>query len=590
MQQPTSFYNSQLKEHKEKLSLLKKRLNFSSSIRLLLFIGIAAAIYFTFNTPKLAVSIAVLGILLFLFLVTRHAKLKLQRDLAQALIVINEKELQALDGIYQDFPDGNQFYNPEHFYSQDIDLFGRGSFYQYANRTALESGAQVFANTLLANNIDNIPKKQNAIKELGNLPKWRQRFSAIASLVKTKIPADDVVMWLNNYKPFTPKHIKTIARIFGAISILVCALYGFSFISGYWVFAVFGIGLLISSRFMGRVSALHNNASDVQTTFQQYAQLLFEIEEQEFMSDTLSRKRKTIISSTRSSSATLRKFSRYLDSLDQRNNVLVAILINGFFLRDLIIASNIEQWIKNHGNEAGAWFKTISFFDGYNSLGNYAFNHPTHVYPEIIDTKTTIHATGAVHPLLKVTTAVRNDIHINRNEFFIITGANMAGKSTFLRTVALQIVMANAGLPVCAAATSYTPIKLITSMRTTDSLTDDESYFFSELKRLKFIVDAIKKDEYFIILDEILKGTNSTDKATGSRKFVDKLVQGGATGIIATHDLSLCEAATALEEVENYYFDAQIVDDELYFDYTFKKGICQNMNASFLLKKMEIVD
>lgn len=165
----------------------------------------------------------------------------------------------------------------------------------------------------------------------------------------------------------------------------------------------------------------------------------------------------------------------------------------------------------------------------------------------------------------------------------------MAGKSTFLRTISLHIVMANAGLPVCAKTSEYNPVKLVTSMRTSDSLTDDSSYFFSELTRLKFIVDAIKKEPYFIILDEILKGTNSTDKAIGSRKFVEKLVDGNATGIIATHDLSLCEIEKELSDVQNYYFDAQIVNDELFFDYKLKQGVCQNMNASFLLKKMEIV-
>jgi len=145
------------------------------------------------------------------------------------------------------------------------------------------------------------------------------------------------------------------------------------------------------------------------------------------------------------------------------------------------------------------------------------------------------------------------------------------------------------GLPVCAQSYKYAPIKLITSMRTTDSLTDDESYFFSELKRLKFIVDEIKDKDYFIILDEILKGTNSTDKAIGSKKFVQKLVASKSTGIIATHDLSLCEIEKDLPEVENFYFDAEIINDELNFDYQLKDGICKNMNASFLLKKMEIV-
>jgi len=169
----------------------------------------------------------------------------------------------------------------------------------------------------------------------------------------------------------------------------------------------------------------------------------------------------------------------------------------------------------------------------------------------------------------------------------------MAGKSTFLRTVSLAVVMTNIGLPVCARSFEYSPIKLITSMRTSDSLTDDSSYFFSELKRLKFIVDEINPkasgENYFIILDEILKGTNSTDKAIGSKKFVQKLVTSNSTGIIATHDLSLCEIEKELSEVKNYYFDAEIINDELHFDYKLKDGVCKNMNASFLLKKMEIV-
>ncbi len=165
----------------------------------------------------------------------------------------------------------------------------------------------------------------------------------------------------------------------------------------------------------------------------------------------------------------------------------------------------------------------------------------------------------------------------------------MAGKSTFLRTVSLNIVLSNIGLPVCAEKFDYTPIKLITSMRTSDSLSEESSYFFSELKRLKFIVDEMKNEKYFIILDEILKGTNSKDKAIGSKKFVEKLVVSGSTGIIATHDLSLCEIEQDYTQINNLYFDAEIINNELHFDYKLKDGVCKNMNASFLLKKMEIV-
>jgi DNA mismatch repair ATPase MutS len=232
----------------------------------------------------------------------------------------------------------------------------------------------------------------------------------------------------------------------------------------------------------------------------------------------------------------------------------------------------------------------VSEFDAYNSMANFSFNHPTYVVPNLVtDAKSTIQAEALGHPLLLASKRIDNDLTMNTEDFLIITGANMAGKSTFLRTVALNIVMANCGMSVCAKSFTYKPIKLISSMRTSDSLQNDESYFFSELKRLKFIVDEIKTDTYFIILDEILKGTNSKDKAEGSKKFVERLVASNSTGLIATHDLSLCVLENELPQITNHYFDAEIVDNELYFDYTFKDGVCQNMNASFLLKKMEIV-
>ena len=222
-------------------------------------------------------------------------------------------------------------------------------------------------------------------------------------------------------------------------------------------------------------------------------------------------------------------------------------------------------------------------------MANYAFNHPLYTYPKITAEDAVIEAKDLGHPLLSSTKRITSDCRIDAQSFFVVTGANMAGKSTFLRTVSLSIIMSNIGLPVCAIEMYYRPIKLVTSIRNSDSLTEDASYFFSELKRLKYIVDLLKEDSYFIVLDEILRGTNSTDKADGSQKFVKKLVASNATGLIATHDLSLCEIEKDYDQVENFYFDAAIIDDELHFDYKLKKGICQNRNATFLLKKMEIV-
>ena len=590
MSHPADFYKLQIDIHAENLKKVKRKLALSSTIRLVTFLLACAGVYFFFGNTKAIIAIIVLAVVAFVYLVTKHSNLKYERELIKALIAQNETELDVLNRAFHNLPSGEKYKDPLHFYSQDIDLFGRGSFFQYLNRTALESGSDLLAKLFIENKIDSIQTKQKAITELSEMPKWRQQFSAIASLVRTEVAATEVIDWLKNYKSFVPKWIKPVSLLFSIISVGLILLNYLDLVSGYALAGWFFLGLAISGRYLKKVNDLSSHTSKIQSTFEQFHKLILEIETQKFSSELLSEKRSKIINTTSKASSDLKKFAKHLDSLDQRSNMLIGIIANGFMLRDLRQSYNIERWVESHKGSVPVWFDVIAFFDTYNSLGNFAFNHPNYVFPKINDDVPVLKVKGAGHPLLKEATMVRNDFQINSEEFFIVTGANMAGKSTFLRTVSLQIVMGNIGLPVCAEKAEYNPIKLITSMRTTDSLTDDESYFFSELKRLKFIVDEIKTDRYFIILDEILKGTNSTDKAIGSRKFVEKLVASNSTGIIATHDLSLCVAAEELPEIKNYFFDARIENDELFFDYTFKPGICQNMNASFLLKKMQIVD
>ena len=590
MQQLISVYETELKNYNLTHSEVKKQLLGSSLLRLLVFIVTLVAGYLLSDNTKLVLAIVVVGISVFLFLVSRHTNLQFKRDKLKALRDINETEIRILKRDFQDRPEGNKFKEDLHHFSQDVDLFGKGSFYQYCNRTALKKGSESLADLFKENAIYAIEAKQKAIQELANKVQWRQEFSAIASLTKTETSSDTIVKWLSSYSPFMPSVMKYLPTGFSIASILLFALYFMNLAPGYLLFLIMGLGFIISGIYTKKIAKLGSSASKMQSTFEQYNRLIEIIETTEFESDFLNKKKQLIIKEGKKASTITNEFSRLLGNLDQNNNVFYLIFGNGFFLRGLATSYQIEQWIVQHGPSVNNWFDVIAFFDAYISLGTFAFNHPKYSYPKLTDAKIIIKATEVGHPLLPADRSVLNDIHISNEQFFIITGANMAGKSTFLRTVSLQIMMANVGLPVCAKEVQYNPIKLITSMRTTDSLTDDESYFFSELKRLKFIVEEIKKDRYFIVLDEILKGTNSTDKALGSRKFVEKLVRSKSTGIIATHDLSLCEITQTFDQISNYYFDAEIIDNELHFDYKFKEGICQNMNASFLLKKMKIVD
>ncbi|MDX1365401.1 MAG: DNA mismatch repair protein MutS [Arenibacter latericius] len=590
MDQLISFYNKKIAAQMELLQVVKKQLLTSSILRLAVFLLGSFGVYFFFGNTKLVIGIIIITIALFLLLVSKHIDLQYKRDKILALIRINETEIQVLNRNYHHLPDGNEYKDDSHYFAQDIDLFGKGSFYQYSNRTALPDGSNHLVELFLSNNIDGILPRQEAVKELSQMPDWRQDFSATATMVKTDESTKTIVSWLKGYKAYVPKLMKWLPNVFTLISLVFLAGYFLGLLPGYPIIIIFLVGLLLTGFFIGKTGKLAADANRVQSTFQQYQWLILKIEEVEFKSDLLRRKRNTVLSQEQPASKLLKDFTAKLSALDQRNNMIFGLFGNGLLLWDLRQGYKLEAWIAKHGAKVEHWFATIAFFDAYNSMGNFAYNHPAYTFPKLVGNNTVLKSTRASHPLLDPKKAVPNDIDIQREQFFIITGANMAGKSTFLRTVSLQLVMANMGLPVCAEEVEYTPIKLITSMRTTDSLTDDESYFFSELKRLKFIVDEIKTDNYFIVLDEILKGTNSLDKARGSRKFVEKLVGSKSTGIIATHDLSLCEASADLPQIKNHYFDAEIIDNELHFDYTFKDGICQNMNASFLLKKMEIVE
>ncbi|REG89549.1 MutS-related protein [Winogradskyella sediminis] len=590
MQNPIIFYKAQLDYNQTESKRIFKQLSLYSILRLSIFVLTVFGIYFTYENWQIAAGIAAVGMASFLFLLSKYTDLKARRNLHKRLITLNEEEIAIAKGDFYDRPDGEEFQNPKHFFSLDIDLFGKGSFFQFINRTGLKEGTQKLTSYLLSNDITQIETRQKAIQELANLPKWRQNYRAVAQGIEVEHSAKSIITWINEYKPFLSKtqYMLTIAFSVASLVIIgfgVAEIIPISII-GYWLL----LGLGITSMYLKKINILAQHTERAKDTFRQYAWLLNAIENAEFTSKLLKSKQELIQSEGLKASEIFSKFSKRLDALDNRNNFISAIFGNGYLLIDIRNSYNVEKWIAQYGDKVEDWFEVVTFFDAFNSFGNYAFNHQDFTYPILTEEPVTILAEGLGHPLLNPEKRVDSDLKLEEEQFFIVTGANMAGKSTFLRTVALHIVMANVGLPICAKQSKYKPIKLITSMRTTDSLTDDSSYFFSELTRLKFVVDTIENDKnYFVILDEILKGTNSTDKAIGSRKFVEKLVKQNATGIIATHDLSLTEIESELKAVKNYYFDAEIVNDELFFDYKLKQGVCQNMNASFLLKKMEII-
>jgi hypothetical protein len=292
-------------------------------------------------------------------------------------------------------------------------------------------------------------------------------------------------------------------------------------------------------------------------------------------------------------STEIKKLRRLVSAFDNRNNILFGIPLNLIFCWDVLFSLKFAIWHKRNEKNYTLWIDTIAFFDAANSLANFRYNHPKNAFPLPLEGEFYLSAKDLGHPLIAPSKRICNAFEMKgKPSVVIVTGANMSGKSTFLRTVGVNMVLAQAGAPVCATDMKFTPMAIFSNMRTTDSLFDDESYFFAELKRLKQILDVIEDNTpLLVILDEILKGTNSVDKLYGSQQFIHKLIRLKATAVVATHDLKLTDMEKEYpQSVRNKCFEIAIENDEMKFDYTLRDGVTHVMNASFLMRKMGIID
>lgn len=585
------FYEQDLLAFKTKRKQLRKQLLGLSLARLVVFLLFVGVIYVFYQQPLYLAGIGIPLFAVFLWLLSRYSDKKQEEQYALSRIKINELELKSLEGDYSAFPNGDAYRDALHAYSEDIDLFGTRSFFQYLNRCQTPEGEVFLASLLKANNIEKVLEKQEVVKELAPNPEWRHSFRARASLIEAKLSVTALTSWLESYKGFTKPFFKWLPKVYTGISVVLTFLYAQDFVNTTVFVGWLTLGLLFSFRYQKNLNELSHKLAVSHTLLAHYAKLLQQIESMDFESEILKEKQASLLQEDGSTaSESLKKLAKGLQNLEHSNNLLVKIFGNFFLLYDLWVSYPVEQWLQNNATKVASWLEVTAYFEAQDSLANLAYNQPNYTYPKVLSKGLVFEAEQLCHPLLLNREAVPSDVFLGESDFLIITGANMAGKSTFLRSVSLAILMSNIGLPIRASQVSYTPLPLLTSMRNTDSLDEETSYFFAELKRLRFIVEELEERKSFVILDEILKGTNSTDKADGSIRFIKKLVSMNATGLVATHDLSLCDIAEEMPEIKNFFFDTQIKDNELFFDYRLKPGICSDRNASFLLEKMKIVD
>lgn len=593
---PESHYTERLSLTKGQLQQVKKQIFRISMLRLALFVAGVAGIYFFFSqTPLLIICICLTFLPLFI-LVKIHNHFFIRKEWLETQARIIQEELQALSGDYSSFEDGKEYVNPEHPYSFDLDIFGRRSLFQSINRTCTFFGKARLAKWL-QNHLHektSIEKRQEMVREISEHTLFREQFR-IAGLVHHGQSSDGEKIQAWSQSPAQYLHAGWVKAFIWGVPVINSLLLITSLI-GWTSFSClglsFGIFLVLSFGIIKRATYIQETYGKQLKSLNGYARLIALAKAEDWKSAGMLELMERFNLNGQSPVQALQQLSKELDRLDLRNNQFLYVLLEGSIFFQLQEIVRIERWKVRYGQHISEWLETVGELDALCSLGTFAYNHPQYTYPELTEKPFCFLATQMGHPLMPVSQCVKNDATIPSRPFFlIITGANMAGKSTYLRTIGVNYLLACVGAPVCCERLKLHPNQLITSLRTSDSLSDNESYFFAELKRLKRIIDLLNQgQQLFIILDEILKGTNSMDKQKGSFDLIRQFMQLKANGIIATHDLLLGSLIKQFpEKIRNYCFEADIKDNELTFSYKLREGVAQNMNACFLMKKMGII-
>lgn len=590
-------YSNFAAKYRDQAEKERKVLLLISVFRLVVFVGgiILSCLAFTLSKYYGFVAL-ILTLVIFIYLLMLYSRHLAKQQYLLNLELINQNEIKAGEGDFSIFPDGSSFIAKGHDFSYDTDIFGPGSLFQFLNRTCTGYGSEVLAGWLSdPYELRTVLKeRQQTVAEIGLKIIWRQSF--LATGINRNLDRNNILgmtKWLALGQKNKSSAVRRICLL--ALPSLACITLLLT-VAGqvhYSIFvSIFLANLLIVFVNLKNTQSVHEELTGRYNFLLSLGSLIELIESEQFESTLIEKMKEDIKGSRLSAVKALKELSGIIRAFDSRLNIFVGFIFNGLFLWDLHCLRKLDGWKAAYGKKIPAWLDMLGQVDAFISLGNYAYNNPEFVYPLPSDDMTPFKARQLGHPLIDNSKRVCNDFVLpSKGMICIITGANMAGKSTFLRTVAVNMILAMVGAPVCAVEMKFLPTRLFTSMRTTDSLTSNESYFYAELKRLRQLQQMVLTGENILfILDEILKGTNSEDKSLGSRLFLNKIISLGGTGLIATHDTTLGRLEEEYPEVIiNKCIEVEIDGEIIHFDYKLRDGIASKKNAVLLMKQMGII-
>ncbi|WP_348811095.1 MutS-related protein [Flavobacterium maritimum] len=587
-------YQEKKETYSAELNRINKKYNSISILRLLTIVFFLVSLYYYIkNSETIFIALSLLFFGLFIVLMRIHSKLAFQKQIKQELLEINENEAAYLERKKIPFENGQEFNDFHHPYAYDLDIFGEHSLFQNLNRTATYIGKKTLARQLLTLlSSDEIVRNHQAVQELSQKFDWRQEFLALAKISKDTSSSYETLLIWSKFNS-TPLSKANVLISFLAPILFLGVFIGYLFTSNSlfltFMTYLFIFNLAFLGRFLKRIKVEIANSSDIDKIISQYGLLMQKIEQESFQSEKLIDLQQKLTFKKENASVHLKQLAGLFSNMDSIGNFVTGIAFNGTFLFNVHVLKALIQWKKEHAEALEDWLEVIGEFEMLNSLANLSYNNPDFVYP-VLNSNFEVDFSNLSHPLLNPETRVGNAVRFQPQSFMILTGSNMSGKSTFLRSLGINMVLAGIGSSVCASKANVHPLPVLVSMRLSDSLSDSESYFFAEIKRLKQIMDELANRPAFVLLDEILRGTNSDDKRNGTIEVVKKIIAQKAVGAIATHDIEVCLTTNEYPDIlTNKCFEVEIQNNDLHFDYKLRDGICQNRSATFLMKKMGVI-
>lgn len=506
---------------------------------------------------------------------------------------INEKGVKRINGEFRTIEDdGSEYIDDSHPFSSDIDIFGKSSLFQLINDTLTKGGRERLVSYLSLRKLptkESVEKKQEAIKELGEKISWRQELlvkgkTIIKNKKKETEELDAFVVW-SKEKRSKGASKKIVAYLFIAITFLSIVLSIVKIIPASYILLMLLINFAVIKLLTKNNKEDLEMFNSIKNTIKSYAKILELIEKEEFKSQYLKEIKSKLKSGTKNSCGEeMKKLSNLLDWIGDSSGNAYYLIINVFIFSDVFIVENLETWREQNSKELEVWIDVINEIDALMSISNVYFDFEEFKFPKISDKKE-VKGKAIGHPLLGEK-AVRNNYSLSGNKkVTLITGSNMSGKSTFLRTIGLNLVLSYIGAPVFSDDFTCGIFNIYTCMRTKDNLEENISSFYAEILRIKILIEASKKGEdVFFLLDEIFKGTNSLDRHVGATELIKQLINSGAIGLVSTHDLELCDLEKYDNRIENYNFREYYEDNKIKFDYKLRVGKSETQNAIHLMK------